>query len=111
MAGEEPLLSQRPSSEISNDRIEEEDALLTGERTTRNGGNSPRTWKFWREVTAFVWAILATAALICVTVLYGQSSDSSDGSPSSHPAGKKSLIFMVSDGMVSSLHVPSVHMF
>ncbi|KAF2492066.1 alkaline phosphatase-like protein [Lophium mytilinum] len=97
--GEEPLLSQRPSSEISNDRTEEEDALLTGERTTRNEGNSPRTWKFWREVGAFVWAVLATAALICVAVLYGHSSDSQGGGPSSHPSGKKSLIFMVSDGM------------
>ncbi|KAF2816168.1 alkaline phosphatase-like protein [Mytilinidion resinicola] len=96
--GEEPLLSQRPSSEISNDRTEEEDALLTGERTTRNDGNSPRTWKFWREVGAFAWAVLATAALICVAVLYGHSSDSKGG-PSSHPSGKKSLIFMVSDGM------------
>lgn len=95
MAGEEPLLSNRPSSELSNDRdLAEEDALLTGQPTNRNG---PRTWKFWREVGLFVWAVMATAFVVILAVLYQKTKDSGHSSP--HPDGKRNLIFMVSDGM------------
>jgi alkaline phosphatase len=95
MAGEEPLLSNRPSSETSNDRdLAEEDALLTGQPAHRSG---PRTWKFWREVGLFVWAVMATAFVVILAVLYQKSKDSGHSSP--NPSGKRNLIFMVSDGM------------
>ncbi|KAF2653481.1 alkaline phosphatase-like protein [Lophiostoma macrostomum CBS 122681] len=97
MARDEPLLSNRPSSETSNDRdLAEEDALLTGQPTQRNS-NSPRTWKFWREVGLFVWALMATAFVVILAVLYQKSQDSGPSSP--EPTGKRNLIFMVSDGM------------
>ncbi|KAF2755217.1 alkaline phosphatase-like protein [Pseudovirgaria hyperparasitica] len=97
MAGdEEPLFSQRPSSEHTNDRdLAEEDALLTGERTGRSAG--VRGWKFWREVGLFAWAVIATAAVIVLGVVY-QRHQQSD-SPQTTFTGKRNLIFMVSDGM------------
>ena len=92
-----PLLSNRPSSDTSGDRdIAEEDALLTGQPTQRTA-NGPRTWKFWRELGLFVWAVIATAAVIILAVVYQRHSDSKPSSP--HPSGKRNLIFMVSDGM------------
>ncbi|MCJ1476415.1 hypothetical protein MMC13_005081 [Lambiella insularis] len=100
---EEPLLAgDRPSSENSDERtIEEEDALLTGNRKSQ----SPRKygWAFWREVGVFVWAVIATAAVIIVAVMYQhQQGSHPKGSGSwngSIPSGKRNLIFMVSDGM------------
>lgn len=99
--GDQPLLAQdRPSSENSDRRVDEEDALLTGQRQSR-----PRTngWPFWRELGIFVWAIVATALVILFAALYqhqksshlGRGGDWKDGKPS----GKRNLIFMVSDGM------------
>jgi alkaline phosphatase len=97
-SGEEPLLSNRPSSEQSGDRgLAEEDALLTGERT-RHTESSRRGWKFWREVGLFTWATIATAAVIILAVIYQkQHNDPSNTNPA--PSGKRNLIFMVSDGM------------
>ncbi|PSN65250.1 alkaline phosphatase-like protein [Corynespora cassiicola Philippines] len=97
MPGTRPLLSNRPSSELSADRdLAEEDALLTGQPTQRTDGG-PRTWKFWREIGLFVWAVLATAIVIVLAVVYQKSQDPQHSSP--HPSGKRNLIFMVSDGM------------
>lgn len=94
MSGDRPLLSQRPSSELSNDRdLAEEDALLTGERQNRQTG---RNWKFWREIGLFVWAVIATALVIVIAVIYQKQQDSRNGVA---PSGKRNLIFMVSDGM------------
>ncbi|KAF2872860.1 alkaline-phosphatase-like protein [Massariosphaeria phaeospora] len=95
MSGARPLLSNRASSEVSTDRdLAEEDALLTGNPTQRDG---PRTWKFWREVGLFVWALIATVLVIVLAVVYQKSQDTKHGSPA--PRGKRNLIFMVSDGM------------
>ncbi|CAO2649700.1 Nn.00g009920.m01.CDS01 [Neocucurbitaria sp. VM-36] len=98
MSGQRPLLSNRASSDISGERdIAEEDALLTG-RPTQRATFGPRTWKFWREIGLFVWAVIATALVIILAVVYQHSSqDSRHSSP--HPTGKRNLIFMVSDGM------------
>ncbi|KAF2196297.1 alkaline phosphatase-like protein [Delitschia confertaspora ATCC 74209] len=93
--GERPLLSNRASSEISNDRdLAEEDALLTGQRTSKS---TARSWKLWREIGLFVWAVIATAVVIVLAVLYQKHQDSRDHT--ALPSGKRNLIFMVSDGM------------
>jgi alkaline phosphatase len=96
MSGTQPLFSNRPSSDISGDRdIAEEDALLTGKPTQRTM-TAPRTWKFWREIGLFVWAVIATAAVVVLAVVYQRHGDTKH---SAHPTGKRNLIFMVSDGM------------
>ena len=100
---QEPLLSEdRPSSEQSSERhVEEEDALLTGQHKPQQ---SRYGWPFWREIGIFAWAVIATAAVIVLAVLYQHHQTSQpvktggwgkDGKPS----GKRNLIFMVSDGM------------
>ncbi|MCJ1419752.1 hypothetical protein MMC32_006108 [Xylographa parallela] len=100
---DEPLLAgDRPSSENSDERtIEEEDALLTGKhkpQSTHRYG-----WPFWREIGIFVWAVVATAAVIIIAVMYQhQQTTRPHGSGTwkgSKPSGKRNLIFMVSDGM------------
>ncbi|KZF24464.1 alkaline phosphatase-like protein [Xylona heveae TC161] len=98
---EQPLLAaDRPSSQHSDDRdIAEEDALLTGERTERRNGPKSR-WAVWREVGLFAWALLATAVVIILAVVY-QHEQASHHRPSAgpKPSGKRNMIFMVSDGM------------
>ena len=99
---EEPLLSRdRPSSDISSDRnVEEEDALLTGQHKPQGPKYG---WPFWREVGVFFWALIATAAVIIIAVMYQhqQSSGpkSTGGWKGGKPSGKRNMIFMVSDGM------------
>lgn len=103
MARQQPLLAPRPSSEASSIRQEEEeDALLTGLRTNR--GQERRGWAFWREIGLFTWALVATAAVIVLSVfLQHGSTNGHDTQPSwgpgGKPTGKRNLIFMVSDGM------------
>ncbi|KAL8952163.1 MAG: hypothetical protein Q9222_001901 [Ikaeria aurantiellina] len=102
--GDEPLLSQgRPSSDHSDERsVEEEDALLSGQKQQQ-----PRKsgWAFWREVGLFAWAVIATALVILLAVLYQHQQQTSNPTPSGggwkngKPTGKRNLIFMVSDGM------------
>lgn len=93
-----PLLSQHPSSEHSNDRdLAEEDALLTGERTGKHDEPSRNGWKRWRELGLFAWAVIATAIVIVLAVVYQKQATTKQ--PSSTPSGKRNLIFMVSDGM------------
>jgi alkaline phosphatase len=94
MAGEEPLLYRRPSSDNESfDQQAEEDALLTGERQQRE---TSRGWKFWREVGLFTWALIATASLIILAVVYQKQHSER---PGPDPSGKRNLIMMVSDGM------------
>lgn len=103
-AGDRPLLA-RSSSQDSRS-IAEEDALLTGQPTGRRT-SGPRTWRFWREIGLFAWAVVATAAVIIVALLYQKAADTSGGhgdpfhppGKPSDPSGKRNLIFMVSDGM------------
>ncbi|EEP76920.1 repressible alkaline phosphatase [Uncinocarpus reesii 1704] len=102
MSRNDPLLVQRPSSDHSPERSDaEEDALLTGERTRRS--ESRRGATFWREVGLFSWALIATAAVIVLAVVYqhGQSTGRREGrwAPGEKPEGKRNLVFMVSDGM------------
>ncbi|KAF1990345.1 alkaline phosphatase-like protein [Aulographum hederae CBS 113979] len=93
--GEEPLLAQRPSSELSNeDNLAEEDALLNNEVRRQP---EKRGWGKWREGAIFIWALLATAAVIILAVVYQHESSKKEVTPS--PDGKRNLIFMVSDGM------------
>ena len=100
---DQPLLAQeRPSSENSDDRtIEEEDALLTGKHKSQSG--KKYGWPFWREVGVFTWALIATAAVIILAVMYQHQQTfrppANDDSKGSKPRGKRNLIFMVSDGM------------
>ena len=103
--GQAPLFSQRTSSDRSDDRVlddeEEENALLTGQRTSSQDTNA--RWKFWREVGLFVWALVATAAVILLAVIYEKNVSNNprhdDGNNRHAPTGKRNLIFMVSDGM------------
>lgn len=92
-----PLLSNRTSSEFQDRDIAEEDALLTGQRTARTDS----TWKKWREIGLLLWAILATAGVVVLAVVYQKSGGPGDsaGSAPSKSHGKRNLIFMVSDGM------------
>jgi alkaline phosphatase len=103
---QEPLLSsERPSSEQSDENANAEDALLTGELTNRGSFGERRRygWPLWWEIGLFVWAMVATAAVVIIAVLYehqtskgGSSADSCTTPP---PSGKRNLVFMVSDGM------------
>ncbi|OAP56230.1 hypothetical protein AYL99_09409 [Fonsecaea erecta] len=103
MTREEPLLARPTSPNSSTHGIEEEDALLTGQPTDRSHANSKRKW---REVGLFVWALLATIAVIILGVVYqhestvGRARPRTGGwGPDGRPSGKRNMIFMVSDGM------------
>lgn len=102
MPQEEPLLAPRPSSGHSSMRnAEEEDALLTGEHTNRR---TPRR-ALYREISLFTWALLATIAVIILSVFYNhelnknQTGIKKPWGPGGKPSGKRNMIFMVSDGM------------
>jgi alkaline phosphatase len=106
MASQQPLLSDsRPSSEHSDERADAEDyALLNEQRSGKRDGGKKYGWSFWREVGLFVWATIATAAVVVIAVLYQHhTSPTHDGSGTGTGApkitGKRNLVFMVSDGM------------
>jgi alkaline phosphatase len=98
---EEPLLARPTSPNSSNeDNIEEEDALLTGQSTHRG----PNKFARWREIGIFVWALIATVAVIILAVVYQHESSTQrhrtgGWGPNGRPTGKRNMIFMVSDGM------------
>ena len=99
--GDQPLLSQdRESSEISDERnVEEEDALLTGQHKPESRRYGPG---FWREVGLFAWALIASAVVIVLAVMYQHkqtSKSTSGGWKDGKPTSKRNMIFMVSDGM------------
>ncbi|KAF2217369.1 hypothetical protein CERZMDRAFT_115917 [Cercospora zeae-maydis SCOH1-5] len=106
----EPVIHRPPSTNSSERGIEEEDALLTGQRT----GKSDRldTTKLlarnrWREIGLFIWAVIATAAVVVLAVIWQHTSPTDhdgrqhggSGGGKGGNSGKKNLIFMVSDGM------------
>lgn len=100
--GNEPLLARPPSPNSSTNDIEEEDALLTGQPTHR----SPSKIRKWREVGLFVWALVATVAVVILAVVYQHESSiarsrprTGGWGPDGKPTGKRNMIFMVSDGM------------
>ena len=90
--GDEPLLAaDRPASEVSDEeRNAEEDALLTGQLP------QAKRWRFYREIGAYTWAVLATIAVVALAVAYHNQAASARPAK---PSGKRNLIFMVSDGM------------
>lgn len=98
---QEPLLAEeRQSSEQSSERNVEEDALLTGQQKqqkSKYGGS------FWREVGLFSWALVATALVIILGVMYQHQQSvpptRSGWGKNGKPTGKRNMIFMVSDGM------------
>lgn len=102
--GPEPLLARPTSPGSSNQDIEEEDALLTGQPTHRNASGKTQKWK---ELGLFLWALLATVAVVILAVVYQHESSISHSKPArgggwgpdGKPAGKRNMIFMVSDGM------------
>ncbi|OCT50119.1 Repressible alkaline phosphatase [Cladophialophora carrionii] len=103
MARGEPLLARPASPNSSTNDIEEEDALLTGQPTHREPAKRPQKW---REIGLFVWALLATVAVIILAVIYqhessvGRTRPRTGGwGPDGKPSGKRNMIFMVSDGM------------
>ena len=100
---DEPLL-QRPPSEASDDRsMAEADALLTGQRTSKQDPFVTRDPKNkWRELGLFAWAVLATAAVVALAVAYQhtrRAADDNDDDDGAKWTGKRNLIMMVSDGM------------
>ncbi|KXT14939.1 hypothetical protein AC579_3068 [Pseudocercospora musae] len=85
--------------------IEEEDALLTGQRTgktpaTTSTSRNANRWQRWREIGLFVWAVIATAVVIVLAVVWQHNSQTSGKhGGGAGKEGKRNLIFMVSDGM------------
>ncbi|KAJ6171882.1 alkaline phosphatase [Penicillium chermesinum] len=108
MAQEGTLLTPQPyTDDQASMRAEEEDALLTGERT--RGREERRGWAFWRQIGLFAWAVIATILVIVLAVVYQHESHrvpkvpahlpKDSWGPDGKPTGKRNLIFMVSDGM------------
>ncbi|KAI5277887.1 vacuolar alkaline phosphatase [Ascosphaera acerosa] len=65
-----------------------------------------RSGRLWRQFALFVWATTVTAAFIVLAVYFQHARDTGGGPASrkrpasgAAPAGKRNLIFMVSDGM------------
>ncbi|EME83095.1 uncharacterized protein MYCFIDRAFT_207690 [Pseudocercospora fijiensis CIRAD86] len=104
-AGDAPVIQRPPSQSSGEGGIEEEDALLTGQRTgktpatTSTSRNADR-YQRWREIGLFVWAVIATAVVIVLAVVWQHNSQTSGKhGGSAGKGGKRNLIFMVSDGM------------
>lgn len=101
--GQEPLIARAESQGSNEDGIEEEDALLSGQPVNRRPSQSIGPKSKWWEVGIFVWALLATTAVIVLAVVlqHEQAEHKSDGGSEEGliGSGKKNLIFMVSDGM------------
>jgi len=87
--------------------VEEDAALLTGRHTGKitplQSGNAAinahRARSKWREMALFVWALIATTAVVVLAGVWQNAGSSGSSSNGSIPSGKRNLIFMVSDGM------------
>ena len=82
----------------------EQTPLLEGQSSIRHDGNistadsiKSRRWSRLREAGIFVWALVATAAVIVLAVWAQHNQQTS--SRGSRAAAKRNLVFMVSDGM------------
>ncbi len=103
MAREEPLLARSPSERSFERDFEEEDALLTGQRSNPTS----TTYQRWREIGLFVWALIATVVVIVLatvvqhehSVSHSRGERSGGWGEHGRPTGKRNMIFMVSDGM------------
>jgi alkaline phosphatase len=101
MVGNQPLFaSERRSSSTSEERAAREDDALLGNQRKDSAPVFRSQHRFWREVGLFAWALLATAAVIVLAVLFQHQhqSPSKGGDVVKKPTGKRNLIFMVSDG-------------
>lgn len=97
------LAGRPPSTNSQEDALTEEDALLTGRRNPNASSANSTFYARWREIGIFLWAFLATIAVIVLAVVF-QHSQAQHSSHHKHqhdgrPGGKRNLIFMVSDGM------------
>lgn len=105
---QEPLLARADGDDSLDDDerdIDEEDALLTGQRR-RSSDKMSVIFANNRDKILFTWAFISTIVIIVLAVLYQRSqahiaSDQRHGQ--GRPAGKRNLIFMVSDGMGPSV--------
>ncbi|KAI0844868.1 alkaline phosphatase-like protein [Daldinia vernicosa] len=89
-----PLLNGHRYPDANFDALNdsEEDALRGQSRATHSG----RSWHTrLREALLFAWALLATAGVLILAIWVSHQQQTS----SEKPAGKRNLIFMVSDGM------------
>jgi alkaline phosphatase len=79
---------------VHDSETPEEDGLLTGHPTRKQ---RPSRWRPWREAGLFLWAIVATLAVVVVSIMAHREITRLTAPP--RPAGKRNLIMMVSDGM------------
>lgn len=91
-----------PSTDDSEEQANREDAALL--RNSDGDEFSGRTTHYnCREIGLFIWALVATAALIVLGTIYSQHETLGHEYPHqdipSSTGGKRNLIFMVSDGM------------
>lgn len=101
-ARNEPLFAseRRNSSVHSEQRAVDEDTALLG--NSQKASATPQSrYGFWRELGLFTWAVVATAGLVILAVLYQHETQESQGAKPKKPTGpgKRNLVFMVSDGM------------
>lgn len=100
MVASEPLFTtDRPGSSQSDEfaaAAQEDDALL-GYRKGASSTSLRNKVGFWRDLGLFVWAVLATAAVVVLGLLYQHQLEHQH--VSQKHTGKRNLIFMVSDGM------------
>ncbi|KAI0166185.1 alkaline phosphatase [Xylariaceae sp. FL1272] len=87
-----PLLARRDSDIHSDRSVSSEDALRGSSHATRTGRSGTSRL---REALLFAWALLATAGILVLAVWISHRQQTSFDKP----AGKRNLIFMVSDGM------------
>ncbi|RYC55757.1 hypothetical protein CHU98_g10445, partial [Xylaria longipes] len=89
-----PLLADhhRDSSAERDDQSDSDDALRGQSHATQSGRSWPSRL---REALLFAWALLATAGVLVLAVWVSHKHQTDF----EKPAGKRNLIFMVSDGM------------
>ncbi|KAI1268407.1 alkaline phosphatase [Xylariaceae sp. FL1019] len=87
-----PLLARRDSS-VHSDRSSSSEGALRGSSHATRTGRSGTTRL--REALLFAWALLATAGILVLAIWITHRQQTSFNKP----AGKRNLIFMVSDGM------------
>ncbi|KAH8801668.1 alkaline phosphatase [Xylogone sp. PMI_703] len=88
--------SESRSSMQSEERAATEEDALLGNRQIENDRRG--RYASIREVGLFLWAAIATAAVVVLAVMLTRHSNS-EGAKEKPPHGKRNLIFMVSDGM------------